>query len=72
MPNFLQSHILAIFETNSPQQIAKIRLIKSWESWVWDRDLPENMKFKSGKSKSSDNLVGEGEVIKEKTVEATA
>lgn len=29
-------------------------------------------KFKSGKSKSSDNLVGEGEVVKEKTVEATA
>ena len=27
----------------------KIRLTVSWKSWIWDQDLPENMKWKFGK-----------------------
>ena len=27
----------------------KIRLTKSWKSWMWDQYLPENMKLKFGK-----------------------
>ena len=41
--------IFEIVGKDGRQNIPPIRLIKSWKSWMWDQDLPENMKWNGNK-----------------------
>ena len=36
------------FGTDGRRKMMKSRLTKSWKSWIWDKYLPENMKWKFG------------------------
>ena len=33
------------FGEDAARKMMKTRLNKSWKSWIWDQDLPENMKW---------------------------
>ena len=53
--HFIHLHILESYNFQScgqdgRRQIPTTRLINSWKSWIWDQYLPENMKWKFGKS----------------------
>ena len=44
----LEIHIALQLWKDGRRQISKIRLIKSWKSWIWDQYLPRNMKWTFG------------------------
>ena len=45
----LETHHFVNFGKGGHRTIPTIRQIKSRKSWIWDRYLPENMKWKFGK-----------------------